>query len=293
MREALVGIIGGSGLYAMDELTDVKESQPDTPYGSTSGPVVTGLLRGVPVGFIARHGKGHRLLPSGVPYQANVYALKELGAKYILSVSAVGSLAEQLQPLDIVLPLQYIDLTKGRVGSFFGEGAVAHVSMAQPVCPVLNGVLVEAAGAATEALPQQVHSGGTYVCIEGPQFSTYAESMWFRQMGAHVIGMTNMPEAKLAREAEIAYGAITMVTDYDCWHPTEEAVTADIAIGRLLHNAEVAQQIVANAVAKIAATMPESAAHSALDAGLVTEISAMSAHTKERLRVILGQRLEN
>lgn len=293
MREALVGIIGGSGLYAMDQLTDVKEDQPDTPYGSTSGPVVTGLLNGVPVAFIARHGKGHRLLPDGVPYRANIYALKELGARYVLSVSAVGSLAEQLHPLDIVLPLQYIDLTKNRQGSFFGEGAVAHVSMAQPVCPVVNEVLVGAAGAATENLPQQVHAGGTYVCIEGPQFSTYAESMWFRQMGAHVVGMTNMPEAKLAREAEIAYGAITMVTDYDCWHPTEEAVTADVAIGRLLHNADVAQKIVANAVTTLAQTLPASAAHTALDAGLVTELSAMSAHTKERLRVILGSRLES
>ena len=247
MLKALVGVMGGSGLYQMDELKHAQEHQLDTPFGKPSDVVVTGEVDGVAVAFLARHGRGHRLIPSEVPYRANIYALKQLGVRYLISLSAVGSLREELRPLDMVLPDQFMDLTKRRDSTFFGSGAVAHASMAQPVCANLADVLARSVTDAGLSDTIRLHRGGSYLCIEGPQFSTLAESNWYRSMGASVIGMTNMPEARLAREAQMAYATLAMVTDYDCWHPKEAHVTADSALANLFKNAGHAQRIVAAA----------------------------------------------
>ena len=287
MQKTLIGVIGGSGLYQMDALKDVREHRIDTPFGQPSDVVVTGQVEGIAVAFLARHGRGHRLLPSEVPYRANIHALKQLGVRYLISISAVGSLREELRPLDLVLPDQFIDLTKRRDASFFGAGAVAHVSMAQPVCPGLSDVLARAVDAARMDDQIQLHRGGSYVCIEGPQFSTLAESRWYQGMGASVIGMTNMPEAKLAREAQMAYATLALVTDYDCWHPREAHVTADSAIANLMKNAGNAQRIAACAIKILGAEMPSSAAHTALQSALVTQPAAMAPEVLERLRVLL------
>lgn len=285
MRTAVIGVIGGSGLYQMDALRDPRELRVDTPFGAPSDVIITGQVDGIPVAFLARHGRGHRLLPSEVPYRANLYALKQLGVEYLLSFSAVGSLREELRPLDMVLPEQFIDLTRQRASTFFGQGVVAHVSMAQPVCPNVADALARAASGLRE--PVRVHRGGTYVCIEGPQFSTLAESQWYRSMGASVIGMTNMPEAKLAREAQIAYATLAMVTDYDCWHPREAAVTADVAMANLLKNAQNAQRIAAAAIRILGAERPISIAHTALSSALVTQPPDISAELRARLAAIL------
>lgn len=284
-----IGIIGGSGLYQMDELQHVQEHVIDTPYGRPSDVIVTGELAGTPVAFVARHGRGHVLIPSEVPYRANIYALKSLGVQYVIAVSAVGSLREELRPLDMVLPDQFIDMTRNRAGTFFGQGAVAHVSLAQPVCPVLSGLLAEAIASAGLA-DVTVHRGGTYVCIEGPAFSTQAESHWYRSLPAHVIGMTNMPEARLAREAEMAYATLALVTDYDAWHPREAAVTADVAIANLMRNAANAQRVVARAIRLVSASWPNSIAHSALSTGLITSPASMAPEVRERLAALLGER---
>ncbi|MBH9681688.1 S-methyl-5'-thioadenosine phosphorylase [Chitinivorax sp. PXF-14] len=286
MSDALIGIIGGSGLYQLDGLEHVGEERIQTPYGSTSDVVVTGDLNGIRVAFLARHGRGHRLLPSEVPYRANIYALKQLGARYLLSFSAVGSLREDMAPLNFVLPDQYIDLTKRRDSTFFGEGVVAHVSMAQPVCSVTCEVLSRAV---RTVLPVDVrlHQGGTYVCIEGPQFSSQAESNWYRSMGASIIGMTNMPEAKLAREAQMAYASLAMVTDYDCWHPREAHVTADMAIANLMTNAERAKLVAAEAIRVLGAEKPDSPAHNALQSAVVTPAEAIPETLKRQLAVLL------
>jgi len=283
MTTALVGVIGGSGLYQMDALRNVREHDVDTPYGKPSDPIVTGEVDGTTVAFVARHGRGHRLIPSEVPYRANLYALKQMGVRYVLSFSAVGSLREEMRPLDFVLPDQFIDLTRRRESTFFGEGAVAHVSMAQPVCAALSGVFAQAITGLGLSTQMQLHRGGTYVCIEGPQFSSMAESHWYRSMGASVIGMTNMPEAKLAREAQMAYATLAMVTDYDCWHPKEAHVTADAAIANLMKNAGHAQRIAAEAIRIIARDRPLSLAHTALDAALVTPREAMAPEVLGRL----------
>jgi 5'-methylthioadenosine phosphorylase len=281
-----IGLIGGSGLYEMADLTERAQHEMDTPYGRPSDPIVTGKLAGVPVAFLTRHGKGHRLIPSEVPYQANIYALKLLGVRYVVSISAVGSLREEIRPLDLVLPDQYIDLTRRRAGTFFGQGAVAHVSMAQPVCAELAKVAAQAVNDA-QLGEVRLHRGGSYVCIEGPTFSTLAESLWYRSMNAAVIGMTAMPEAKLAREAQIAYATLALVTDYDCWHPHEAHVTADLAIANLMKNAANAQRVVRNLVQLLHAAPPVSAAHTALASGLVTQPEHMSPQTRERLRALL------
>ena len=292
MTQALVGVIGGSGLYQMDALQDAQEHVVDTPFGAPSDVLVTGRVHGVAVAFLARHGRGHRLLPSEVPYRANIHAMKQLGVRYLLSVSAVGSLREDFKPLDMVLPDQFMDLTKRRESTFFGQGAVAHVSMAQPVCAATAEVLARAVRnvLATQASGHGValHEGGTYVCIEGPQFSSIAESNWYRAMGAGVIGMTNMPEAKLAREAQIAYTTLAMVTDYDCWHPREAHVTADLALANLFKNAGRAQQVVAEAIRLLGAEQPASEAHSALKSALVTQPDAMAPELRARLAVLLS-----
>lgn len=285
---ALVGVIGGSGLYQMDALQGATEHWPDTPYGKPSDAIITGTVHGVPVAFLARHARGHRLVPGEVPYRANIYAMKQLGVRYLLSFSAVGSLCEEMRPLDFVLPDQFIDLTRARNASFFGDGAVAHVSMAQPVCAALSEVLARAAGASGAIDGMRLHRGGVYVCIEGPQFSSMAESSWYRTIGGKVIGMTNMPEAKLAREAQIAYATLAMVTDFDCWHPREARVSADMAIANLMKNAGRAQTIAAVAIDMIGRERPQSKAHTALTGALVTPPQAMAPHVLDRLAVIIG-----
>lgn len=290
MASALIGILGGSGLYQMEGLNEIEEHTIVTPYGSPSDVMVTGHLDGASVAFMARHGRGHRLLPAEVPYRANMHAFKQLGVRYLVSVSAVGSLCEAMRPLDIVLPDQFIDFTRRRESTFFGEGAVAHVSMAQPVCPLLASLLAKVSHDLIAGTQRTLHERATYICIEGPQFSSQAESKMYQQLGAHVIGMTNQPEAKLAREAEIAYATLAMVTDYDCWHPREAHVSADYAIANLLQNAELGRAILKAVIPLIAHEQPDSMAHTALDSALVTRPDDMAQSVRERLRVVLGSR---
>ena len=287
MDKVWVAVMGGSGLYQMDALEGAQELHIDTPYGKPSDAIMTGRVDGVPVAFLARHGRGHRLIPSEIPYRANIYALKTLGVRYLVSLSAVGSLRKDLRPLDMVLPDQFIDLTRRRDATFFGDGAVAHVSMAQPICAQLAEVLARAA--AQVGLPEtvRVHRGGSYVCIEGPQFSSMAESHWFRSMGASVIGMTNMPEAKLAREAQMAYASLAMVTDYDCWNPREPHVTSDSAIANLMKNAGHAQKIARAAVLLLGAEKPNSIAHNALATALVSQPEQLEGTARERVEMLL------
>lgn len=287
MQQALIGVIGGSGLYSMEALQHVTEYSLDTPYGKPSDVIVTGLVHDVPVAFLARHGQGHRLIPSEVPYRANIHAMKQMGIRYLISMSAVGSLREELKPLDMVLPDQFIDLTCRRDSTFFGDGAVAHVSMSHPVCPEVADALARSIHAIGPNQPINLHRRGTYICIEGPQFSTQAESHWYRSMGASVVGMTNMPEAKLAREAQIAYATLAMVTDYDCWHPREAHVTAEMAIANLMKNAERAQQIAAEAIRILGNERPPSIAHRALACALVSPPNAMTPETRRRLNRIV------
>lgn len=290
MGDFHIGVIGGSGLYAMDGLDRVQEYRIDTPFGVPSDAIATGELGGVPVAFLARHGRSHRLIPGEIPFRANIYALKTLGVRYLVSVSAVGSLREDIAPLDLVLPDQFIDRTVQRASTFFGNGAVAHVAMADPVCGALAGVLADSfAAVAPEGV--RLHRGGSYLCIEGPAFSTRAESQWYRSMGASVIGMTNMPEARLAREAEMAYATLALVTDYDCWHPHQACVTAELAIANLQRNAERAQQVLRGAVARLARNPPASAAHDALRAALVTPPAAMAPAVRERLAALIARYL--
>lgn len=250
--------------------------------------MLLGKLDGIDVAFLARHGRGHGLIPSQIPFRANVYAMKSLGVQYLLSVSAVGSMREEIAPLDMVLPDQFIDLTRQRAGTFFGQGAVAHVSLADPVCPVLRGVMADAFADAGFA-DVRLHRDGTYVCIEGPAFSTRAESNWYRTLGASVIGMTNMPEAWLAREAEIAYATLALATDWDCWHPHQACVTAELAIANLQANAQRAQVLLAHAVRRIANTWPTSPAHGALGSALVTPPTGMSPQVRQRLAALIAR----
>src|SRR2546422_6141777 len=242
-----IGIIGGSGLYDMAELTDREEKTVTTPFGDPSGPYVIGTLRGRRVAFLARHGAGHRILPSELNFRANIYGFKVLGVERILSASAVGSLKQEYKPLDILVPDQFFDRTRGRISTFFGRGLVAHVAFAHPVCPDLAKVAADSAS----AVGATVHRGGTYVNVEGPQFSTLAESKLYRAWGMDVIGMTNLQEAKLAREAEICYATLALVTDYDCWHPDHHSVTADLIISNLLRTAVTAQKTIAAAVDRL------------------------------------------
>lgn len=292
MKSARIGIIGGSGLYRMDGLTEVEECVIQTPFGSPSDALLVGKLDGVDVVFLARHGRGHALIPGQIPFRANIYAMRTLGVRYLLSVSAVGSLREDIAPLDMVLPDQFIDLTRRRESTFFGDGAVAHVSLADPVCGALTRVLTDAYALATQSPSWQgnkLHHDGTYVCIEGPAFSTRAESSWYRSMGASVVGMTNMPEARLAREAEIAYATLALVTDWDCWRPHQACVTAEMAIANLQGNAQRAQILLSIATKMIADALPESPAHDALRSALVTPPAAMSAEARTRLESIVAR----
>ncbi|TAM56013.1 MAG: S-methyl-5'-thioadenosine phosphorylase [Paraburkholderia sp.] len=289
MNDITIGIVGGSGLYQMEELAEVREVDVNTPFGPPSDKIMIGKLGTTHVAFLARHGRHHALLPSEVPYRANVYALKQLGVRYLLSVSAVGSLNESLHPRDIALPDQFIDRTQCRESSFFGGGVVAHVAFANPICPLLADVLQRATEQATPDVA--IHTGGSYVCIEGPAFSTFAESTLYRQWGAAVVGMTNLPEAKLAREAEMAYATLALVTDYDCWHPSHESVTVDMAIANLQHNAANAKRILARAIELIAENPPASSAHEALRTALVTPPAQIGAASRERLAAIIGKYL--
>ncbi len=287
MDTVQIGIIGGSGLYDMADVTDRKEVELGTPFGEPSGPYVLGTLREKRVAFLARHGAGHRLLPSELNFRANIFGMKMLGVEYILSASAVGSLKEEYKPLDIVIPDQFIDRTKGRISTFFGRGLAAHVGFAHPFCRILSRV-VTASGKDSEAV---VHTGGTYVCMEGPQFSTLAESKLYRSWGADIIGMTNLQEAKLAREAEICYSTIALVTDYDCWHPDHDSVTVDIIIANLTQNAKTAQHIIAAAVESLPFERTCECA-SALKYALITRPDAIPPQVRQDLAPIVGKYLQ-
>ena len=279
-----IGIIGGSGLYDMDELTDREERVLSTPFGAPSGPYVLATLRGKRVAFLARHGAGHRLTPSELNYRANIFGMKMLGVEWIMSASAVGSLQEQYRPMDLVFPDQFIDRTRGRISTFFGNGLVGHVGFAHPLSHRLSAL---AADAAVET-GARVHRGGTYVCMEGPQFSTLAESKLYRTWGADIIGMTNLQEAKLAREAEIAYSTMALVTDYDCWHPEHDSVTVEMIINNLTQNAKTAQQVIARVVEQLEVETRDPA-HSALATAIITRSDAIPEQTKRDLAPIIGK----
>ena len=284
-----VGIIGGSGLYQMPELTGMEEVKVDTPFGPPSDSFILGTLEGERVAFLPRHGRGHRLTPTEVPFRANIYAMKLLGVESILSASAVGSLQEKYAPLDMVIPDQFFDRTRGRVkeSTFFGEGIVAHVSFAHPICKRLGNVLEQSCGAADV----KVHRGGTYLCMEGPAFSTKAESNVYRQWGMDIIGMTNLQEAKLAREAEICYATIALVTDYDCWHPDHGSVTVEMIISNLTQNAQTAQRIIAAAVDRLPYERTCECA-SALKYALITRPDAIPDQVKKDLAPLIGRYLQ-
>jgi len=287
MEQVQIGIIGGSGLYDMAEVTDRTDVTLSTPFGDPSGPYLLGTLRSKRVAFLSRHGAGHRLSPSELNYRANIFGMKMLGVEYLLSASAVGSLKEELPPLDIVMPDQFIDRTKGRISTFFGRGLVAHVAFAHPICRALSTVAFENG----KRVGAKVHKGGTYVCMEGPQFSTLAESQLYRSWGADVIGMTNLQEAKLAREAEMCYATIALVTDYDCWHPDHDSVTVDLIVANLLQNAKTAQQIIAGAVEQLPYARTCECA-SALKYALITRPDAIPAQTRQELDLLVGKYLQ-
>lgn len=283
---AQIGIIGGSGLYQMEALTDIEAVQIETPFGRPSDAIILGTLDGTRVAFLARHGRGHTLMPSELPFRANIYAMKSLGVEYLISASAVGSLKEAAKPLDMVVPDQFIDRTRNRVSTFFGEGLVAHIAFGDPVCPQLATLVGDAVESL--ALPDvTLHRGGTYVCMEGPAFSTKAESNLYRSWGATIIGMTNLPEAKLAREAEMAYATLALVTDYDCWHPDHDSVTVEMVIGNLQKNAANAQRVIREVVRRIAANPPQSEAHSALKYAIITPMDKAPQATLDKLSLLL------
>jgi 5'-methylthioadenosine phosphorylase len=279
-----IGIIGGSGLYDMAELTDREEKTLSTPFGDPSGAYVIGTLRGKRVAFLPRHGVGHRILPSELNFRANIYGFKVLGVERILSASAVGSLKQEYKPLDIVVPDQFFDRTKGRISTFFGRGIVAHVAFAHPVCGELSRMIADS----VERVGATVHRGGTYVNMEGPQFSTLAESKLYRSWGMDVIGMTNLQEAKLAREAEICYATMALVTDYDCWHPDHDSVTVDLIIANLTQNAATAQKAIADAVDRLSGP-PACACKDALATAIITRPELVPEQTKRELAPIIGR----
>ncbi len=290
MPRATIGVIGGSGLYRMEQMTDVEEVNVHTPFGDPSDAITVGKVAGVSMAFLPRHGRGHRLSPSEIPVRANIWALKNLGVEWVISVSAVGSLRADIAPRDLIIPDQLFDRTKSRVNSFFEQGLVVHCTFADPFCPTLSSLLL----ASARSLPGvHVHSGGTYVCMEGPLFSTKAESRVYRQLGMDIIGMTALPEAKLAREAELCYATIACATDYDSWHETEEAVTVEMVIGNLSANVANAQRILLDVAQKI----PADRAHldctcaSALATSIITDRAAISGEAKERYDLLIGKYL--
>ncbi len=278
-----IGIIGGSGLYQMEELRDPTEHKIDTPFGSPSDTLVGGKLSGRQVYFLPRHGRGHRILPHEINYRANIYALRSLNVRWIISVAAVGSLQEKYAPRDVVLPSQFYDRTSQRTAhTFFGEGIVAHVGFAEPISANLRNLIADSA----RSLAVPVHNGGTYVNMDGPAFSTRAESEFNHRNGFDVIAMTNLPEAKLAREGEIAYATMAMITDYDCWKVEEEPVSAEIVLSHLMANAETARRLIVDVIPRIP-TEPKWPEHFALDAALVTERTFWPSATIEKLKPIL------
>ncbi len=287
MEQVKIGIIGGSGLYDMKELTERSEVRIDTPFGPPSDSLILGTVSGKRVAFLSRHGRGHRILPSELNFRANIYAMKMLGVERILSASAVGSLKEEIVPLDIVLPDQFVDRTRGRISTFFGEGLAAHVAFADPVCPHLLKLTHEAAG----TVGVRAIKGGTYLCMEGPAFSTRAESNLYRSWGMDVIGMTNLQEAKLAREAEICYLTIALVTDYDCWHESHESVTVEMIIGNLQQNSRNAQSIIVETVRNLP-TSRNCHCGQALRHALITDRTKIPAETRKKLDLIIGKYLE-
>ena len=279
-----IGILGGSGLYDMAELADRDEVTVSTPFGNPSGPYVTGTLNGRKVAFLARHGPGHRLLPSELNFRANMYGFKVLGVEWILSASAVGSLQERYRPLDLVVPDQFFDRTRGRISTFFGRGLAVHVSFAHPVCATLSGLACDSA----KTVGATVHRGGTYVCMEGPQFSTLSESNLYRSWGMDVIGMTNLQEAKLAREAEICYATLALVTDYDCWHEGHDSVSVDMVLTNLSKNVLMAQRVVSETVSHLPVLRTCECA-TALASAIITRPETIPEQTKKELAPIVGK----
>ncbi|MFY8147749.1 MAG: S-methyl-5'-thioadenosine phosphorylase [Prochlorococcaceae cyanobacterium] len=282
LASARIGVLGGSGLYGMEGLEDVREITVDTPYGAPSDSLRVGRLGESEVVFLARHGRHHTFTPTEVPYRANLWALRSLGVRWILSVSAVGSLQEHCRPLDMLVPDQFIDRTHQRPLTFFGEGAVAHVGVADPFCSSLSRLLADV-GDSLMQKGRTLHRGGTYLCMEGPAFSTRAESELYRSWGCSVIGMTNHSEARLAREAEMAYATLAMVTDYDCWHTDHDSVTVEMVIENLRANAALAQQIVRMAVERVGQIRPTSGAHQALRHALMTPAEQVPPETRRRV----------
>ena len=284
MPQASIGVIGGSGLYQMEGMADVEEVRIKTPFGDPSDAITLGALGSTQAAFLPRHGVGHRITPSELPAQANIYALKSLGVEWIISVSAVGSLKEEVQPLDLLIPDQLIDRTRSRVNTFFGKGLVAHVGFADPFCPVLSYLLYQAA----QGVGATVHKGGTYLVMEGPLFSTRAESSLYRSWGASVIGMTALPEAQLAREAEICYATLACATDYDSWHETEEDVTIEIVISNLLKNVETSKSIVRSVLDKMPSKR-ECVCVNALENAIITSRDLIPEQMKKDLSLLIGK----
>ncbi len=288
MTELRIGVVGGSGLYQMEGLEVLEERRIDTPFGAPSDPFVIGRLEGKKVAFLPRHGKGHRLLPTELNYRANIYGFKVLGVERLISVSAVGSLKIEYAPKDIVVPDQFFDRTRHRVDTFFGDGLVAHVSIAKPICPTLIDTFVEA----SEAAGAKVHKNGAYVCMEGPQFSTRAESEVYRSWGMDIIGMTNLQEARLAREAEICYATLAMVTDYDCWHETEEAVSGEAVMEVIRQNVQMSQEVIRQVLRRLPDESTDCPlCRHALAHALITERSLIPAATLEKLAPLVGKYL--
>jgi 5'-methylthioadenosine phosphorylase len=290
MAEARIGIIGGSGLYKMEALSEIQEIQVSTPFGDPSDSIILGTLEGTRVAFLARHGRHHTLMPTELPFRSNIYALKSLGVEYIISASAVGSLQEQVKPLDMVIPDQFIDRTRLRVSTFFGDGIVGHISFGDPICETLAHLVGEAI-ASLQLAEVTLHRGGTYICMEGPAFSTKAESNLYRSWGGTIIGMTNLQEAKLAREAEIAYATVALVTDYDCWHEDHDSVTVEMVIQNLHKNAQNAQRVIQETVKRLSQSYPPSKAHDALKYAIITPLSQVPDTTKHKLALLLKKYL--
>lgn len=290
MLRAHIGVIGGSGLYRMEGMSEVEEVEVETPFGKPSDVITVGKVEGVPMAFLPRHGRGHAISPSNLPVRANIWALKSLGVEWLISVSAVGSLREQLAPRDFVIPDQLFDRTKSRVNSFFEQDLVVHCTFAEPFCPTLSNLLWEAA---SEMSDIKVHRGGTYVCMEGPLFSTKAESRAYRSWGMDIIGMTALPEAKLAREAELCYSTIACVTDYDCWHETEESVTVEMVINNLNANIANAQRLLRAVARRIPAERTSNVCEcpTALATAIITDRTRIPADLKEKYRLLVGKYL--
>jgi 5'-methylthioadenosine phosphorylase len=288
-KQRVIGVIGGSGLYEMEGLTEVERVRVDTPFGAPSDEYVVGRLGDAKLVFLPRHGRGHRLLPHEINFRANLHGLKQLGVEWVLSVSAVGSLRAEIAPGHIVLPDQFIDRTKNRPSTFFGDGVVAHVAFGDPICGGLHAHVARGAQIAVDELGTKLHVGGTHVVMEGPAFSTRAESNLYRSWGAHIIGMTNLPEAKLAREAELCYAVIALATDYDCWHETEEDVSVETVVATLTRNVELAKRIITHCARLVPAERSCACAH-ALDHAVMTAPHAIPAATRARLALLLGNR---